>query len=71
MCKYCDLGALDLESFDTFFEGAVTNGYKSMVCKHCSRTFLTSFLTLESESPSKITHALEESEEKNFVLLPH
>ena len=71
MCKYCDLGALDPESFDTFFEGAAINGYKSMVCKHCSRTFLTSFLTLESESPSRVTHALEESEEKNPVLLPH
>ncbi len=71
MCKYCDLGALDPESFDSFFEGAATNGYKSMVCKHCSRTFLTSFLTLENGSSPKVTHALEDIEEKNLVLIPH
>jgi len=71
MCKYCDLGELDSESFDSFFEGAAINGYKSMVCKHCSRTFLTSFLTLESESPSNLTHTVKEAEETNLVLLPH
>ncbi|MBW7995630.1 MAG: hypothetical protein FVQ81_03445 [Candidatus Glassbacteria bacterium] len=41
MCKFCDLGALKAESFDTFFEGAASHGYRSMVCKHCSTTFFT------------------------------
>lgn len=71
MCKYCDLGALDPESFDSFFEGAATNGYKSMVCKHCSRTFLTSLLTIESGSQLKTTQALDKAQEQNLVLLPH
>ena len=41
MCKFCDLEALEAESFDTFFEGAASHGYRSMVCKHCSTTFFT------------------------------
>lgn len=69
MCKYCDLAALDPESFDSFFEGAATNGLKSMVCKHCSTTFLTSFLTLDSGARPQASHTLNEVEEKNLVLI--
>lgn len=71
MCKYCDLGALEPANFDSFFVGASTHGFKSMVCKNCSTTFITQLLTLESESQEKVHYAVRETEEKNLVLLPH
>jgi hypothetical protein len=71
MCKFCDLEALEADSFDTFFEGAASHGYRSMVCKHCSTTFFTHSAQLAparlAASPPQQQLALNEQE---MVMLP-
>ena len=71
MCKFCDLEALKAETFDSFFEGAASHGYCSMVCKHCSTTFFTQSAQLAparvAVSAPRHQHAAGEQE---LVLLP-
>ena len=71
MCKFCDLDALEAESFDTFFEGAASHGYRSMVCKHCSTTFFTQSVELQPATISGSWHR-ESSHigEHELVMLP-
>ena len=69
MCKFCDLDTLDPESFDSFFEGAATNGYKSMVCKHCATTFLTGITTLGNTFSVNNHHTAVDTREKSLSLL--
>ncbi len=71
MCKFCDLEALEAESFDTFFEGAASHGYRSMVCKHCSTTFFTESVELQPAAVSTAWHPQPQHvSEQEMVMLP-
>ncbi len=71
MCKFCDLETLEAESFDSFFEGAASHGYRSMVCKHCSTTFFTHSAQL---APARLAAVPPQHQrvagEQEMVLLP-
>ena len=71
MCKFCDLETLEAESFDSFFEGAASHGYRSMVCKHCSTTFFTHSARL---TPARLaaSHPQQHgvASEQEMVMLP-
>lgn len=69
MCKFCSLEKLDTANFDSFFQGASTQGYKSMVCKYCSTTFLTDFVFLQTEPKKQLPPSFTEAKENGFVLL--
>jgi hypothetical protein len=71
MCKFCDLEALEAESFDAFFEGAASHGYRSMVCKHCSTTFFTQSSELQPATISTaFPHQSVHAGEQEMVMLP-
>ena len=71
MCKYCDVEKLSLENFDSFFQGACTQGFKSMICKHCSRTFITEFVFFAGRAPeNRKSPGLNAAEESPCVQLP-
>jgi len=71
MCKYCDVNKLNFENFDSFFQGACTQGFKSMICRHCSRTFITEFVYFAGQAPeNQNSIGLAPAEETNCVLLP-
>ncbi len=71
MCRYCDVEKLNLENFDSFFQGACTQGFKSMICKHCSRTFITEFVFFAGQAPENRNNpGLNAAEETPCVQLP-
>ncbi len=53
MCQHCNLELLDQESFDSFFDEAREQGLRSMVCRHCSTTFLTELALVGSSGPGQ------------------
>jgi hypothetical protein len=70
MCKHCDVDKLNLDNFDSFFQGACTQGFKSMICKHCSRTFITEFVFFAGQMPdSKNNLSIKPAEEPNCIRL--
>lgn len=71
MCKYCDLEALEPDVFDTFFTSAVSDGFRSMVCKHCSTTFFTQPATLTGSPAEVMPQVTRKVEENSLVLLFH
>ena len=72
MCKFCDLEALEADSFDSFFEGAASHGYRSMVCKHCSTTFFTQSIQLHPATVSTARHLeSRHAGEQEMVMLPN
>ncbi|MEA2063913.1 MAG: hypothetical protein U9P14_09470 [Gemmatimonadota bacterium] len=71
MCKYCDVNSLTSINFDSFFEGACAQGFRSMICKHCSRTFLTDFVFLAGQPPeNQAAVSVTPAEENSYVQLP-
>lgn len=70
MCKFCSLDNLSLDNFDSFFQGACTQGYKSMVCKSCSRTFLTEFVLVQSATGESLRLGHSQARESGKVLIP-
>ena len=68
MCKYCDTDRLNEDTFDSFFQGASVQGYKSMICKHCSRTFVTEFVTL-ADKTTVVADPVRRDEECNLPLI--
>jgi len=71
MCEYCDVDKLNLENFDSFFQGACTQGFKSMICKNCSRTFITEFVFFTGQAPeNQKAIGINPAEETNYVRLP-
>jgi hypothetical protein len=71
MCRFCDLNVLDPASFDSFFGKASTQGLKTMVCRHCSTTFLTEFVLIANEPPDNPPPTIPEAEKNNYILLSH
>jgi len=72
MCKFCNLEVLDVTNFDSFFQGACTHGYKSMVCKHCSTPYLTELAFLDSGGSSRrVLSSVRKSEDKDMTLIPY
>ena len=48
MCQHCDLSSLSPSAFDSFFDRALAEGTRTLVCCHCGSVFSTELLLLHS-----------------------